>query len=91
MKKKVPVSVCVSCGESNDSFTSVKADDARPKSGDISICLYCGHVAIYDDNLTLRELTDDEMYEIAGHPILLRAQAVSAMYREMKEKKENKK
>jgi hypothetical protein len=83
---RMPVSICISCGKPNDSFTAVSDRySKRPKSGDISICLYCGHVAIYSDDLTLRELTSDEIREIAGHPLLLRAQKVSAKYREMKE------
>jgi hypothetical protein len=45
-----------------------------PKSGDITICLYCGHLMAFDDQLSFRGLTDEEMKSIAGDPRVLAIQ-----------------
>jgi hypothetical protein len=33
-----------------------------PKPGDISICLYCGHLMAFDEALKFRELSSEEMH-----------------------------
>lgn len=70
---RVPISACKACGKPNDSATSISAD-IKPTPGDVSICLYCGHVTVFDDDLTLREPTSKEMHEIAANKIMLAAQ-----------------
>ncbi len=68
----VPTSVCKSCGEPNNRATSV-FDLDRPESGDLSICFRCGHLQVFAADLTLRDLTDDEMKAVAGDKTLLDA------------------
>jgi hypothetical protein len=34
-----------------------------PEPGNVSLCLNCGHLALYDDNLMLREPTAEEAAE----------------------------
>lgn len=46
---------------------------ARPKSGDLSMCWYCGTIAFYDDELRLREPTVAEVDEAIIHPDVQRA------------------
>lgn len=70
---QVPVSVCKSCGAENGAASGL-AEDERPGPGDISICFYCGHVMAFADDLSLRDLTSEEMIEVAGDPDLLAAQ-----------------
>lgn len=43
----------------------------KPKSGDITVCLYCGHVMAFADDLRMRELTSEEMHEVAGNRTIL--------------------
>ena len=57
--KKIPVkasrfkpSPCISCGSSNDAAAGVSDMDAAPVAGDIMICLSCGHIAAYGDDMT---------------------------------------
>ena len=38
----------------------------KPQSGDVTICLYCGHIMAFGKALELRSLTDEEMLEVAG-------------------------
>jgi hypothetical protein len=72
MTARTPPRACVNCGQLIDAATSPTAPKARPKAGDISVCFYCRHVQIFNSDLTLRELTDQEMHEIAGHPDVVR-------------------
>lgn len=71
-------SCCSQCGEMLDG--AVNVDGTRPGPGDIGICLRCGHVMAYADDLCLRELTDAEMHMIAGEPELLWLQWLRAEY-----------
>lgn len=71
---KIKESRCLSCGKKLDGCTSV-ACDAMPSPGDVTICITCGHIMAFGDDLTLRELTDAEMYEIAGDERILAVQA----------------
>lgn len=65
MSHRTPEFCCLNCGKSLDAATGV-ATETSPSSGDLSICFYCHHVMAYAEDLTLRELTEDEVVEIAG-------------------------
>ena len=48
----VPLSACVHCGEEIDAATAV--DDARsPGPGDLSVCLRCGQIHFFNDDMIL--------------------------------------
>jgi hypothetical protein len=65
-----PGRACVSCGKLNDHATD-PLDEVQPKPGDISICLYCGHISVFALDLTLREPNLEEARAIAGDPDIL--------------------
>jgi hypothetical protein len=75
---------CLNCGKIINAAAQMAAaddKDAAPHPGAVALCLGCGHVMIYADDLSLRELTDAEQVEIAGDPRIvkfntIRAQAV---------------
>jgi hypothetical protein len=69
----IPQSPCLSCGKPLDGATCV-GRDAAPDPGDITICIYCGHIMVFDDNLKLRELSDEEVREVAGDGRVLAVQ-----------------
>ena len=49
-----------------------RMDEERlPKPGDPNVCIYCGHIMAFDENLQLRDLTPDEELKIAGDPALM--------------------
>ena len=52
--------------------------DSRPKPGDFTVCIRCGHIMIFGDDLRLRELTRDQMHAIAGDERLLAIQRARA-------------
>ena len=52
-------------------------DDAEPllpKPGDFTICLACGHLMGFREDLTLRDLTSIEMLKVAGDKRILAVQ-----------------
>jgi DNA-directed RNA polymerase subunit RPC12/RpoP len=66
---RTPGSDCLNCGKLMTGATG--AGGRTPKADDVAMCLYCGHVMIYGDDLALREPTDAEMIDIAGDPELV--------------------
>jgi C4-type Zn-finger protein len=70
---RTPKCVCPSCGKVFDTATDATSDDV-PLPGDITICLHCGHVMAFKDDLTVRELTSEELHEVATNPDVLAIQ-----------------
>jgi len=64
---------CLNCGHGLDLATSTTAEHAMPTPGDVSVCVYCGHLGVFEE-YGLRDLTSDEIYEIAGDERVLAAQ-----------------
>lgn len=69
--------VCPSCGSKLNGATD-PVGDATPSSGDITVCLYCGHILVFTDDLRLRNPTDEEIHEIAGDVRILAIQRARA-------------
>ena len=61
---------CLNCGKELDAASGLE-HDSTPSPGDMTVCLYCHHVMVYESELTLRNPTDAEVVEIAGDPSLL--------------------
>jgi hypothetical protein len=76
-------SACLGCGRLLDGATVTDGEDRRPHPGAVSVCFYCGHVQIFGDDMGFRQLTDDEVIEIAGHPELVMAGTVLKPWREL--------
>jgi hypothetical protein len=64
---------CTNCGKALDRAAGID-NDAQPEPGDASICIECGHLMVWDENLELRDPTDKEIYELAGDPRIIAAQ-----------------
>jgi hypothetical protein len=65
--------VCSKCSYKMEATTAAFGDQ-KPRPGDISMCLNCGHATIFDDRLQLREPTPEERVMLARHEGLLHAQ-----------------
>jgi hypothetical protein len=76
----IPINFCLSCGERSDAATHVGNEEATPIPGDITVCLYCGHVMAFGTELELRELTKDEAYMVAGDKRILAVQRARAKH-----------
>jgi len=64
---------CLDCGELLDGATAVESDGS-PQTGDVTICIYCGHIMVYDKKLNFREPNTEEARQIAGDPRILAIQ-----------------
>ncbi|WP_423396052.1 hypothetical protein [Burkholderia sp. LMG 21824] len=67
---------CPYCGKENTEHMNARDETGHvgyassqqyitPEPGDVSICIRCGQYAVFTDNGTLREPTDDEAREFA--------------------------
>ena len=54
---KVPESSCCECGNRLDGATG---SDATPSHGDFMLCIVCGSLNVFADDMTLRQPTVDE-------------------------------
>lgn len=58
---------CLNCGEMMDGATAVGEEGrVMPSPGDVTVCLYCGHLMMFDDQLAFRNPSDAEIIELAG-------------------------
>jgi hypothetical protein len=74
---------CLHCDKVMDRATGHNNDEA-PQPGAIAICAYCGHIMMFDNNLSFREITDAEAVDIAGDPTVLSAMSEIARFRVFK-------
>jgi hypothetical protein len=70
---------CLACRHEMDDAFSPTHKDATPKPSNIAICIRCGHLMAYADDLSFRELNDDEMRKVAGNKEILRIQKARAL------------
>lgn len=64
--RRGPKRVCLKCGSGNDAHQGFETKD-EPEPGDLSICWYCGHMAIFTKR-GLREPNEEEAERIAHSP-----------------------
>ncbi len=62
---KVPPSTCPTCKYVNDAATYLQDESAQPKPGDFSVCLHCGEILIFNDDLTTRGVTLDDLVDLS--------------------------
>lgn len=63
---RTPTCMCPHCGELISGWGS--AEGEHPSAGDVSICAYCGVLAVYKAGLTLRLPTKEEAAELLTDP-----------------------
>ena len=54
-------SSCCECGNENDAASG----PCQPSPGDFSLCIACGSLNVFDNDLSLRSPVDDEIFEAA--------------------------
>jgi hypothetical protein len=86
--KRVPVTICVECGEPND-MASDPFSENLPKLNDVSFCAECGHISLFNEDLTLREPTIDETIMLARNPKIRSLQEVHKEIQDGKSKRKN--
>lgn len=65
---KLPVNICAACRAENDARQCIGKIEANSGElgGQVSVCMYCSHIAIFNRDNTLREPTVAEL-EILRH------------------------
>ena len=71
MGRRVRPCACLGCGTVLDRAMQPADLRRRPKPGSLSICIDCGHIAVFAEDMGLRALTDAEMVELAGNRTLI--------------------
>lgn len=68
---RTPLGNCPGCGYKIDCATSVDGDsDVLPSPNDFTVCLDCGHICRFNEDLTLRSLNDEDRNELNSIPEL---------------------
>lgn len=70
---EIPNQRCWKCGYRMDRTTEVLGD-AKPREGDVSMCLDCGALGIFTKNLMIRKPTEEEQARWEVDPLIVRAQ-----------------
>lgn len=52
---------CPRCKATIDASESISQEKAQPSEGDISVCLYCAAILVFQKDLTMRECTREEL------------------------------
>jgi hypothetical protein len=83
---KTDIHRCLNCDKEFDMATCIgETGQVKPSPGDITMCLYCGHVMAFDEDLSPVELDDEQMHDIAGDKrILALQQARGHVFKERK-------
>lgn len=77
---KIPKDQCPECGYVIDSTSEAyNYGGARPQSGDISMCLSCGYLSVFNEDLTRRRPTKEEAESIQRAPEVKKAQRARDM------------
>ena len=60
MTAETPASKCPACGHPLTRATGIDGGEQAPDPGDYSVCLYCGQLLRFDEDLAVRPATLDE-------------------------------
>jgi len=61
---RIESSRCLQCNNKLDAVTESTGDNLAPDENSISICFYCGHLAMFDSQLRLREPSPEELQNV---------------------------
>jgi hypothetical protein len=81
---------CINCHHKLDAATThpLELDQRRPRGGDTTVCIECRHIMIYNNDLTVRNPTDEEIIDLAGDKDII---ALMKLFAEFDKRKEHKK
>lgn len=58
----VPAHLCPTCGDRNNAASNMEG--YTPHAGAVSICINCGEITVFNEDLTQRIPTEEEMVDI---------------------------
>ena len=63
--ERVPATLCWHCDRMLDAASGLAPNEgAKPESGAVSLCLYCGAIAVFAEELALRPPTEAELNDM---------------------------
>lgn len=72
---KLKENECLNCKALLDAATGANHKDS-PRPDDITICIKCGHVMAFSDEMLFRELSEKEMIMVAGNAEIIALQQI---------------
>ena len=75
---EIPVDQCPECGYVIEVTSGICNNATKPRTGDISMCLGCGHLTLFNKDMTLREPSKEEALTISLMPEIIQAQLARA-------------
>jgi len=79
-------SACLCCGKRLDAATGVTGKH-KPSAGAATICLDCGHVMVFGEDLRLRNPSEEERADIEKQPAVAEALMAMRMFNEEQRRK----
>lgn len=76
---------CPVCSAVADGCTTVGGEQIPPNPGDFSMCLSCGAVCVFTEDLEFRLPTGVEAAEILTTPEIVKTMAIGAMLRGLRQ------
>lgn len=73
--RPLPHSKCHHCAANLEAATAVGPEARRPMPGDVSVCIRCGELNIFDAEMRLRAPMDDQKAEFMADPDVRRVVA----------------
>lgn len=68
---EMPENSCLRCGYSSDRGAVVDSPITKPRPSDVTLCIHCGEVMMFDDDLKFRHLTQDDVIRIMADTELM--------------------
>ena len=59
--ERIKPSACPHCGKVLDCASCLDEPEAKPKKGDLSVCVGCNSILAFEDDLSLRSFSHDEL------------------------------
>ncbi len=59
--RRVPLGQCPHCGQTVDAISTLAGQVPKPKPADMTVCLGCGEVLQFDEQLRVRKMTATEI------------------------------
>jgi ribosomal protein L37E len=74
----LPKSTCPVCGYETDAATRAAGEESQPVPGDLSLCMKCGEVGAFKEDMTIRPATLTDLGTLGKREsrLLTRAQAL---------------
>jgi len=68
---EVPENTCLRCGYMCDRASVCDSPITRPRPDDVTVCMKCGEIMIFDHELKFRKPNDDDLKSIATDSALM--------------------